>query len=120
MFKQLIAVTAALVCMTGPQAPAHAADWDYCKSMHGGVRICADAGVNNDVVAIADPQRGYVRFGVKCTLLPQSKYGWEWEVFEASENNSFSKQSVDDFANEFCQGRLGVEATEDQPKYTMA
>ena len=120
MFKQLIAVTAALVCMTGPQAPAHAADWDYCKSVHGGTRICAGAGTQHDGGAIAEPPRGNVRCGVKCTRLPQSKYGWEWEVFEASENNSFSKQSVDDFANEFCQGRLGVEASEDQPKYTMA
>jgi hypothetical protein len=123
MFKTLAAISAALVCMTGDitvQKASANGNWDYCQSYHGGLRVCAIAGDSNDTVAIADPKRGYVRFGVACKLLPQNQYSWNWEVFEASENNNFSKQGVDDFANEFCQGRLGVEAASTGPKYTMA
>ena len=120
MFKAIAGVSAALVCMTGSQIPAQAGSWDYCKSYHGGLRVCAQYRADNDVVAVADPQLGYVRFGVKCKLLPQSQYGWEWEVFQASEGNTYTKQYVDDFANHYCQGRLGVEAAEEQPVYSMA
>ena len=119
MFKAIAGVSAALVCLTGPQIPeAQASSWDYCKSYHGGLRVCAQYRSDNDVVAVADPQQGYIRFGVKCKLLPQSQYGWEWQVFENT--GGFSRQYVDDFANHYCQGRLGVEAAEEQPKYSMA
>ena len=120
MFKTIAGVSAALVCLTGPQIPAEAGQWDYCKSYHGGLRVCAQYRSDNDVVAVSDPQNGYIRFGVKCTLLPQSQYGWEWEVFKASTNHGYTQKYVDDFANHYCQGRLGVEAAEEQPKYSMA
>ena len=121
MFKAIAGVSAALVCMTGPQIPAAQAAWDYCKSFHGGLRVCAEYRSDNDVVAVADPAQGYLRFGVRCKLLPQNQYGWEWQVFENT--GGFSRQYVDDFANHYCQGRLGVEAASEEapePKYYMA
>ena len=123
MIKSLFAISAALVCMTGDltvQKASANGTWDYCDSLHGGVQICANRGENNDVVAISHPAHGYVRFGVACKLLPQSQFSWEWEVFEASEGNSISKQDVNSMAKQFCEGRLGVEATSTNTKYTMA
>ena len=117
MFKAIAGVSAALVCMIGPQVPAAQA-WDYCKSYHGGLRVCAEYRSDNDVVAFASPSEGYLRFGVRCKLLPNSQYGWEWQVFENTGN--YSRQFVDDFANNYCQGRLGVEAAEEQSKYSLA
>ena len=117
MFKAIAGVSAALVCMTGTQIPAAQA-WDYCKSIHGGIRVCAEYRSDNDVVAVADPAQGYLRFGVRCKLLPPNQYGWEWEVFENT--GSYSREYVDSFANHYCQGRLGVEAADQPSKYTLS
>lgn len=120
MIKQITAAVATLVCLTGPQAPALAGSWDYCESLHGGVRICAKAGVNNDVLAVSDPNNGYVRMGIKCTLEPNNQFGWEWEVFEASKGNSYTRADIEEAAISFCEGRLGVTRASADAKYYMA
>ena len=119
MIKQITAAVATLVCLTGPQAPALAGGWDYCESLHGGVRICAKAGVNNDVLAVSDPNNGYVRMGIKCTLEPNNQFGWEWEVFEASTGNQYSKAYMKEFAEAYCAGRLGLTSSNGST-YSMA
>ena len=118
MFKALIATAA--VAATSISAPAIAGSWDYCKSLHGGMRICALYRSDNDVVAIADPSMGYVRFGVRCTLLPNNQFGWEWEVFE--KNGSYNRQYISDFSKSYCEGRLNVEAASQEApeKYYLA
>lgn len=115
MFKAIAGVSAALVCMTGPQIPAAHA-WDYCTTMDG-ARVCAQYRTDNDVVEV-NSALGYVRFGIKCVDHPKH-YSWEWEVFEASTGNQYSKAYMKEFAEAYCAGRLGLTSSNGST-YSMA
>ncbi len=117
MFKAIAGVSAALVCMTGPQIPAAQAAWDYCTNING-ARVCAQYRTDNDVIEV-NSANGYIRFGIKCVNHAQH-YSWEWEVFEASEGNSYTREDIEEAAISFCEGRLGVTRASSDAKYTMA
>ena len=117
MFKAIAGVSAALVCMTGPQIPAAQAAWDYCTHT-GGARVCAQYRTDNDVVEI-NSSNGYVRFGIKCVEYARH-YSWEWEVFEASTGNTYSKGYMKEFSEAYCEGRLGLTSEAPTEKYYMA
>ena len=116
MFKKLAAIAAAVTCSLGTLPEAQAQSWDYCTDI-AGMHICAIYGQENDVVAISS-RHGYVRFGIKCVNYP-TEFSWEYEVFEASTGNSYSKPFMAEFSEGYCEGRLGLTSST-QPTYKMA
>ena len=115
MFKKLAAISAAVVCSLGA-VPEAKASWDYCMDA-GATNICADYGTQNDVVQMQGPG-GYIRFGIKCVDHPDH-YTWEYKVFEASTGNRYTKQIMQEFAEGYCEGRLGLTSST-EPTYKMA
>lgn len=120
MFKTIASIAIATLAVASPYQAASAAEWDYCQSIHGGGRICAKAGDTNDTLAVFDPNYGYVRMGVKCTLEANNKFGWEWKIFETSPNNRYTRDDINEAAISFCEGRLGVTRASESAKYSMA
>ena len=116
MFKAIAGVSAALVCMTGPQIPAAHA-WDYCTTIQG-ARVCAQYRTDNDVVEI-NSSNGYIRFGIKCVNYAEH-YTWEWKVFESSTGNTYTRAYMKDFSESYCEGRLGLTSQAPTDKYQMA
>ena len=115
MFKAIIATASALIAVADP-APALARGWDYCMDA-GPTNICAIYESQNDVVQMQGPA-GYVRFGIKC-VDQGATYRWSYEVFEASSGNRYTKAIMQEFAEGYCEGRLGL-ASSTEPTYQMA
>jgi hypothetical protein len=120
MFKTIASIALATLAVAAPYQAAHAGNWDYCESLHGGTRICAKAGESNDVLAVSNPNFGYIRMGVKCTLELNNQFGWEWEIFEVSDGHGYTREDVNEAAISFCEGRLGVTRASANAKYYMA
>lgn len=116
MFKKLAAIAATAICCMGNIPEAQARGWDYCMDA-GPTNICAEYRSDNDVIQMQGPA-GYVRFGIKCVDHPEH-YSWEWKVFEASTNNRYTKPMMQEFAEGYCAGRLGLTSSA-QPSYQMA
>ena len=104
MFKKLLAVAATAACLMGNLPEAQANGWDKCINA-GPTNICADYGSHNDVVQMQGPA-GYIRFGIKCEDLGSS-FRWTYKVFEASTGNKYTKSMMQEFAEGYCEGRVG-------------
>lgn len=116
MFKAIIATASALIAVADPM-PALANGWDHCMNA-GPTHICAEYRSDNDVVQMQGPA-GYIRFGIKCVDRPDH-YTWEYKVFEASTNNRYTKAIMKEFAEGYCEGRLGIASAPTEPSYQMA
>ena len=115
MIKSIIATASALIAVTNPM-PSMARGWDYCMNS-GPTNICAIYEAQNDVVQMQGPA-GYIRFGIKC--IDQGRtYRWSYEVFEASTGNKYTKSIMKEFAEGYCEGRLGLNS-QAQPKTQLA
>ena len=115
MFKAIIATASALIAVTDP-APALARGWDYCMDA-GPTNICAIYEAQNDVVQMQGPA-GYIRFGIKCVDNGPT-WTWSYEVFEASTGNRYTKAIMKEFAEGYCEGRLGL-TSQAEPKTSLA
>ena len=102
MFKAIAAVTA-LAVGSIPYPSVASSPWDRCSTVDG-YHVCAIYGDYNDTIGVSSTH-GHVRFGIKCQDHPEH-YTWEWKIFEASTGNTYTKQMLNDFSEEYCKARL--------------